>query len=73
MKILGRLRNDLNWNYGIGIGRRPDLLEAYPLIAVWCFKLTKRAEEGEVGVMKKNSKGFYIRITLLGIKIDRRV
>ncbi len=71
--ILGRLENDLRWNYGVGVGRRPDLEERYPLLSIWCFKLTRIAQDDEVGEMKKNSKGFYIRITLLGIKIDRRV
>jgi len=71
--ILGRLENDLHWNYGIGVGRRPDLAERYPLLSIWCFKLKRKAQDDEVGEMKKNSVGFYIRITLLGIKIDRRI
>lgn len=73
MMIIGRLENDLKWNYGIGFGRRPDLETRPPLVSLWCFRLTRQAQDDEVGEIKKNSVGFYIRITLLGIKIDRRV
>lgn len=72
--ILGRLENDRKWNYGIGFGRRPDMAEQYPIITFWCFKSNRPAQdEDEVGLMQQHSKGFYIRITLLGIKIDRRI
>lgn len=73
MMILGRLENDLKWNYGVGLGRRPDLEEQYPLLSIWFFRLTRVAQDDEIGEMQKNSKGFYLRITLLGIKFDRRV
>lgn len=71
--ILGRLENDTKWNYGIGFGNRQDLDESYPIITVWCFKTTRPANDGDVDLMRQHSKGFYIRITLLGIKIDRRI